>query len=202
MEEKGRHFLPLLEKTETSWPTQPRYSWSREEVHSLTTPAFLVPPPLSSEPTQLPVLCLLRKPFSTIIFTCTPQLILYNFLFLLNSRATAYKFKEFQASRETPPPPTELSYEHLLFTRVQAESCQTRSATPTLTQRLPERDVWISCKDALSRQLKQKSANTAQHPTTKDNPSLFDSFSNPGSLTSCIQNMVRRRTVPIEPPWI
>lgn len=100
--------------------------------------------------------------------------------------------KNFKHQQKPPSPPPELSYEHLLFTRVQAKSCQTCSATSTLTQRLPGKDVWISCKDALSQLLKQKSANTAQHPTVKDNPSLFDSFSNPGSLTSCTRNTVKK----------
>lgn len=145
----------------------------------------------------------LRKSIWGIISTCTLQKsILYNFLLLLNPWDAAYKFKEFQASTITPTPTLELSYEHLLFTRVQAESCQTCSATSTLTQRLPGRDVWISCKDALSRLLKQESANTAQHPTIEDNPSLFHSFSNPGSLTSCTLNILRSRTVLVDSPWI
>ena len=110
--------------------------------------------------------------------------------------------KNFKHQQKPLPPPPELSYEHLVFTRVQAESCQTCSATSTLTQRLPGRDVWVSCKGALSQLLKQKSANTAQHPPAEDNPSLFDSFSNPGFLTSGTQNMLRSRAVFIDLPWI
>ena len=186
--EKGTHFHPRSEKITpcvkggTGWRTE-KSIYPRSQTF-LNCACSGGPFAVCSESIQYPVLCVKELSEESVPPTFSAESILYNFLLFVNPHDAACKFKEFQASTETLSPPPELSYEHLLFTRVQAKSCQTCSTTSTLTQRLPGRDVCISCKDALSQTLKRKSANTAQPPTVKANPSLFNSFSNTGSLTS------------------